>query len=48
MLKKYIARVPEVEMVLKSNNDVTVAVSRVIDQDTDPELGKVSDIEGYP
>ena len=39
MLKKYIAREPE--MVHTSNKkDATIAVSGVIYQDTDPELGK--------
>ena len=41
MLKKYIAREPEVDVVHTSNkDDATVAVARVIYQDTDPELGK--------
>ena len=41
MLKKYIAREPEVDMVHTSNKDVvTIAVARVIYQDSDPELGK--------
>ena len=40
MLKKYIAREPEVDVVHTSNkNDATVAVARVIYQETDPELG---------
>ena len=48
MLKKYIAREPEVEVVHTSNqDDVTIAVARVIYQDTDPELGEVPDLEGY-
>ena len=41
MLKKYIAREPEVDMVPTSNkDDATVA-------DTDPKVGKVPDLEGY-
>ena len=48
MLKKYIAREPEVDVVHTSNNDdVTIAVARVIYQDTDPELSEVPDLEGY-
>ena len=48
MLKKYIAREPEVDVVHTSNkNDVTIAVARVINQDTDPELVEVQDLEGY-
>ena len=48
MLKKYIAREPEVDVVHTSNkDDVTIAVAGVIYQDTDPELGKVPDLEGY-
>ena len=36
MLKKYIAREPEVDVVLKSNkHDAIVAVARVIHQYTD-------------
>ena len=47
MLKKYIAREPEVDVVHTSNkNDATISVARVIYQDTDPELGEVSDLEG--
>ena len=42
MLKKYIARKPEVDVVHTSNkDDVTIAVAGVIYQDTDPELGEV-------
>ena len=42
MLKKYIAREPEVDVVHISNkDDATIAVARVIYQDTDPELVKV-------
>ena len=49
MLKKYIAREPEVDAVHTSYKDVvTIAVAGVIYQDTDPELGKVPDLEGYP
>ena len=41
MLKKYIARKPEVDVVHTSNkDDVTIGVARVIYQDTDPELGE--------
>ena len=48
MLKKYIAREPEVDVVHISNkDDATIAVARVIYQDTDPELGEVPDLEGY-
>ena len=46
--KKYIARESEVDMLHTSNkDDVTIAVARVIYQDTDPELGEVPDLEGY-
>ena len=48
MLKKYIARKPEVVVVHTNNKeDATIAVARVIYQDTDPELGEVPDLEGY-
>ena len=48
MLKKYIARKPKVDVVHTSNkDDVTIAVSRVIYQDTDPELDEIPDLEGY-
>ena len=48
MLKKYIAREPEVDVVHTSNqDDSTIAVAGVIYQDTDPELGEVPDLEGY-
>ena len=48
MLKKYIAGEPEVDVVHTSNkDDVTIAVAGVIYQHTDPELGKVPDLEGY-
>ena len=41
MLKKYIAREPDVDVVHTSNKDhATTAVAGVIYQDTDPELGK--------
>ena len=41
ILKKYIAREPKVDVVHTSNKyDVTIAVTEVIYQDTDPELGK--------
>ena len=42
MLKKYIARKPEVDVVhTSSKDDVTIAVTNVIYQDTGPELGEV-------
>ena len=45
MLKKYIAREPEVDVVHTSNKDeATIAVAGVIYQDTDPELGGVPDL----
>ena len=48
MLKKYIAREPEMDVVHTSNkDDATIAVAGVIYQDTDPELGEVPDLEGY-
>ena len=48
MLKKYIVREPEVDVVHTSNkDDATIAVAGVIYQDTDPELGEVPDLEGY-
>ena len=48
MLKKYIAREPEMDMLHTSNkDDSTIAVARVIHQDTDPELREVPDLEGY-
>ena len=48
MLKKYIARKPEVDVVHTSNkDDVTLAVAGVIYQDTDPELGEVPDLDSY-
>ena len=48
MLKRYIAREHEVSVVLTSNkDDVTIAVARLIYQDTDPEMGEVPDLEGY-
>ena len=44
----YIAREPEVDVVhTRHKDDVTIAVAGVIYQDTDPELGKVPDLEGY-
>ena len=36
MLKKYIAREPEVDVLTSNKNDATVAVAGVIYQDTDP------------
>ena len=48
MLKKYIAREPEVDVVHTSNkDDATIAVAGVIYLDTDPELGQVPDLEYY-
>ena len=48
MLKMYIVREPEVDVVHTSNkDDATLAVARVIYQDTDLELGEVPDLEGY-
>ena len=48
MLKKYIAKEPEVDVVHTSNrDDATIAVAGVIYKDTDPELGKVPVLEGY-
>ena len=47
MLKKYIAKEREVDVVLTSNkDDATLAVARVIYQDTDPDMGEVLDLEG--
>ena len=41
MLKKYVARTHEVDVVHTSNkDDATIAVARVIYQDIDPEMGK--------
>ena len=48
MLKKYISREPEGNMVPVDDTDgATVAVAGVIHQDVDPELGEVPDLEGY-
>ena len=48
MLKKYIAREPEVDVVHTSNkDDTTITVAGVIYQDTDPELGEGPDLDGY-
>ena len=48
MLKKYISREPEGNVVpVDSTDGATVAVSGVIHQDVDPELGEVPDLEGY-
>ena len=48
MLKKYIAREPEIDVVPTSITDgASVAVARVIHKATDPELGKVPDLEGH-
>ena len=46
VLKMYIAREPEVDMVHTSNKvDATIAAAGVVHQDTDPELGGVPDLE---
>ena len=46
VLKKYIARKPEVHVVHTINKvDATIGVARVVHQDTDPELGEVPDVE---
>ena len=48
MLKKYIATEPEVNVIHSNNkDDATIAVARVIYQDTDPGLGEVPDLESY-
>ena len=48
MLKKYISREPEGNVVpVHSTDGATVAVAGVIQQDVDPELGEVPDLEGY-
>ena len=50
MLKKYISRESDAEVSVVPTNDkngATVAVASVIRQHTDPELGKVPDLEGY-
>ena len=48
MLKKYIAREPEMDVIHTSNkDDVTIAVAGVIYQYTDLEMGEVPDLEGY-
>ena len=48
MLKKYISREPEGNVVPVDDTDgATIAVAGVIDQDVDPELGEVPDLEGY-
>ena len=48
MLKKYIVREPEVEVVHTINkDDATIVVAGVIYPDTDPELAEVPDLEGY-
>ena len=47
-LKKYIATVPEVDVVPTSIKDgTTLAVARLIHLVTDPELWEVPDLEGY-
>ena len=48
MLKKYISKEPEVDVVHTGNkDDATTAVDRMIYQNTDPELGEMLDLEGY-
>ena len=48
MLKKYIVREPEVDVVHTSNkDDATIVLAGMIYQDTDPEVGEVPDLEGY-
>ena len=48
MLKKYIVREPEVDVVHTSNkDDATIVLAGMIYQDTDPELGEVQDLESY-
>ena len=46
VLKKYIAREPEVDAVHTSNkDDATIAVVGVVHQETDPELVEVPDLQ---
>ena len=48
ILKKYISREPEVDVVHTSNkNDATLVVAGLIYEDTDPKLGEVTDLEGF-
>ena len=48
MLKKYISREPEGNVVPIDNTyGATIAVASVIQQDDDPELGEVPDLQGY-
>ena len=48
MLKKYIARKPEADMVLTSNKeDAIIAVAGLIYQDIDPEMGEVPDLVAF-
>ena len=44
-LKKYIAREPEVDVHTSSKDDASIAVARVVHQDTDPELWEIPDLE---
>ena len=49
MLKKYISREPDIDgdlVPVDSTGGATVAVAGVIQQDMDPELGEVPDLEG--
>ena len=46
MLKKYIAREPDLDVVQTSNrDDATRTVAGLFYQDTDPELGEFPDLE---
>ena len=45
MLRKYIAREPQMDVVHTSNKDVVTTA--VIYQNIDPEMGEVPDVEGY-
>ena len=46
VLKKYIAKEPEADVVHTSNkDDATITVARVVHQDTESELEKVPDLE---
>ena len=48
VLKKYIVREPKVDVMHTSiKRGATLAVARLIHQDTDQELREVSALEGY-
>ena len=47
MLKKYISREPEGNVVPVDDTDGATVAAGVIHQDVDPELGEVPDLEGY-